>query len=65
MKTEKIFTKRKKPPMKVTTIFLPESLSRQWLAAASLTGQSRAQLIREALMEKTSEILSRQVARQQ
>jgi hypothetical protein len=52
---EKILTKK---PMKPTTIFLTESDHRQWLAAASLIGLSRAELIRLALREKTSEILN-------
>jgi hypothetical protein len=59
MENKKILTKRKKPPMRITTILLTETDCRQWLAAASLTGQSRAELIREALREKTNSILSR------
>jgi len=54
MKTEKIFTKR---PMKVTSIFLTENDRRLWLAAASVAGLSRSELLRQALREKADSIL--------
>jgi hypothetical protein len=61
MKSEKIFTKRK---MKVTSVFLTENDHRQWLAAASIAGISRAELIRMALREKTNEILNQSMSDQ-
>jgi hypothetical protein len=61
MKSEKIFTKRK---MKVTSVFLTENDHRQWLAAASIAGISRAELIRMALREKTNEVLNQSMSDQ-
>jgi hypothetical protein len=55
MKKEKIFTKK---PMKVTSIFLTENDHRLWLAAASVAGVSRSELLRLALREKSAQILS-------
>lgn len=57
-KTEKLFTKRR---MKATTIFLTENDCRQWLAAASLAGISRSELMRTALREKTAAILTKRI----
>jgi hypothetical protein len=52
---EKTYTKHK---MRVTSVFLTDSDYRVWLAAASMAGISRAELLRLALREKAGSILS-------
>jgi hypothetical protein len=55
MKTEKTLTKEK---MKATSIVMTKNDYRVWLAAASMAGVSRAELLRLALREKAAAILS-------
>jgi len=61
MKAEKVFTKRK---MRVTSVFLTDADHRVWLAAASMAGISRAELLRRALREKSNAILNAPMADQ-
>ena len=62
MKDVRTLTKRK---MKITSIYLTQGDHASWLAAASVLGISRSELLRLALREKTNKVLSEQVAREQ
>jgi hypothetical protein len=59
MKIEMVFTKKK---MRIATVFMTDDDHRRWLAAASVAGLSRSELLRRALRGMIDEILSRATA---